>query len=131
MKTGLRTADIFNGKDLYLRSERNSPSVCAPVTRNAQEVSIDSYVDYSSVWKVVYRDPKLRLDYEGTPVKANYPLCIIHAQTGEMLSSKLKSIVRNDFGKEYEVCGKSERNIHKVEEDNNAFCLVVGGVVSQ
>jgi len=120
--------DFHNGNELFLRSQRQSPSVCAPVTRNAQEVSVDSHQDFAAVWKVVYRDPKLRLDFEGTPVRGNYPLCIVHAQSGEMLSSSTGAVMRNDFGKEYEVCAKANRNIHKVEEECNVFYFVVGGM---
>lgn len=121
-------SEIYDGKDLFLRSERVTPSTSAPITTTGQEVSVEVVADYSSVWKIVHRDQRLRLDYEGTPVKGNTPICLVHAQTGEFLASQSKVRIVNDFGGEFEVCGKTIRDSHKAETISNSFYIVVGGI---
>ncbi len=44
-------------------------------------------VQYDSIWRVEYIDPKYRLEMEGEPVKANSPVLLRHCATGEYLGA--------------------------------------------
>nr|VZI38023.1 unnamed protein product [Spirometra erinaceieuropaei] len=75
-------------------------------------------------WKLEHFNPKERLEYEGTPVKAGDKVIIKHIQTNQALSLEPSVLMRNVFGSDYEVCAKTHFNSHKAEQENNIwhFC---------
>ncbi|KAJ3404061.1 hypothetical protein HDU80_003355 [Chytriomyces hyalinus] len=56
-------------------------------------------------WQIVYPDRSMRLEMEGQPVQAGSPVIIQHQMTQNELGSELgaPSLIRNDFGVEYDV----------------------------
>ncbi|KAJ3240573.1 hypothetical protein HDU78_002240 [Chytriomyces hyalinus] len=56
-------------------------------------------------WQIVYPDRSMRLEMEGQPVQAESPVIIQHQMTQNELGSELgtPSLIRNDFGVEYDV----------------------------
>jgi hypothetical protein len=86
---------------LYVSSHIVTPDIYSKCS-HFQEVCTTTEKDYSTTWQVIHYDPKLRLEYEGSPVEMGATVVIKHCQTGVNLGSSTIPY-RNDFGLENEV----------------------------
>lgn len=107
---------------LYLRSELATHTVRAKKTPEAQEVAVDSQYNASCVWKAEHADQRYALEWDGEPVRANFPLLLRHVSTNELLYADPSASVLNDFGSpEIEVSCKHNRR----DPMKNLFCMVM------
>ena len=119
----LRTVDDLGDETLFLTSEAKSTTTFSPVSCQ-NEVYFSNKYTYASQFIVDHLTKRMRLEYEGDPVNPRCGVVIRHMQTNQFLSSETKFIKNNDFGKEYEVCGKTNLDMHKKEKSTNVWSFV-------
>lgn len=71
-----------------------------------QEVSVTADLSSNTLWTIEHFDPKIRFDGKGAEVVSGEVLLIKHCTTGQWLASDKVTYI-NNFGKEFEVYGKS------------------------
>ena len=110
-KFRLRLNDLLFEKPMYLHSQPITPLVSAKITRRC-EVVVTSEKTYDTAFQVAFKELKLRLENEGTPVPANAEVVVVHCATRQDLASYAH--IQNDFGAEFEVCGQTLLTTDKI-----------------
>lgn len=109
----LRAHDqLAPGQTMFLNTQPVSTTSFSKMTRNQEVVCAPTPPTHDTVWTVQYKDISKRFEMEGQPVPTNAEVVIQHAATRAALSSDKKEMF-NDFGKEFEVCGKSNVSVNK------------------
>ncbi|KAI8835331.1 hypothetical protein BC829DRAFT_62313 [Chytridium lagenaria] len=117
-------------KPMYLCSEAKSFVSFAKKSKN-QQAFLSFKKDNRSVWQIIYEEPKLRLESEGTPIELNTPVVIQHCLTGSCLGSTQtdKTLIRNNFGVEWEVDCHSHRDFGtRKEQSPNHWVLCISSL---
>ncbi|NXF01068.1 CF161 protein, partial [Smithornis capensis] len=109
----------------YLGSDHKTFFTFAKKSR-LQPVFLTPEVSYLTMWKAVFLDPQLRLEYEGFPVLANSKIIINHCYTNRNLAIPRNFCVWSSFGKECEVVCHNYLNPHRVEEEKNYWEVITG-----
>lgn len=98
---------------LYLQSIRHS-HLHSTRQSHSQLVYISTELTYStSVWKFQYGNNSYRYEQQLQPIDIQHELLITHSSTNQSLYTTTQYTTYNDFGKEYEVSGYSERAVGK------------------
>ncbi|XP_074661060.1 cilia- and flagella-associated protein 161-like [Tubulanus polymorphus] len=108
---------------LYLSSEALTFSKVSGKSRH-NSVSLVPNPSFGTQFQVLHFNPKLRMEYEHTPVHANTKVIINHVQTNHNLAVEQKYKLRTPFGWEYEVSTHTYLDCHRAEMDVNHFMFV-------
>ncbi|ESO94558.1 hypothetical protein LOTGIDRAFT_203924 [Lottia gigantea] len=110
---------------LLLHSDNCTFMKCAKKSRH-QLVSLVSEPSFLTQWQVVHKEPRLRMEYEGAPVKANDVVILTHCKTNQNLAVEQDFLVRTPLGREYEISAHTSLNSHKAEEESNLWTITMG-----
>ncbi|OWF53296.1 cilia- and flagella-associated protein 161-like [Mizuhopecten yessoensis] len=114
------------GGDLYLQSDRTTLEKSAPRSRH-QAVTFVSQPSALTKWRILYYDPRMRMENEDIPVPANSIVIISHMKTNQDLAVEESFLTRTPFGhREYEISANTYLDSHKAEKDVNRWMLVMG-----
>eukprot|EP00026_Physarum_polycephalum_P015767 Phypoly_transcript_16532.p1 GENE.Phypoly_transcript_16532~~Phypoly_transcript_16532.p1 ORF type:complete len:264 (+),score=35.25 Phypoly_transcript_16532:34-825(+) len=108
---------------LCLSTQLVTSSVFAKYT-HYQEVAFTTEPPstFGNHWQILYHDPKLRMEMEGSPVQAGKPIIINHCKTNAHLGSGATTWM-NDFGTENEVFARTMLDQFKVEQTENVWTI--------
>jgi len=108
---------------LCLSSQLVTSFVFAKYTHH-QEVAFTTEAPsaFGNHWQVLYHDPKLRMEMEGSPVQVGKPIIINHCKTNAHLGSGTITCM-NDFGAENEVFARTMVDQFKVEQAENVWTI--------
>jgi hypothetical protein len=90
-------------KQLQLNSQKQTPTVCAPLSQNQIVFANAAKPTSDGLWVIDYHDPSVRFEMEGQVVRVGEPVLIRHVNTNVFLAADDQYKIKNDFGSENEV----------------------------
>lgn len=110
-------------KQWFLSSDFASFQRCSKKTRH-NPVLFSRQPSNLIRWQVTSFDPNMRVEAEGTPVKANTVVYLTHCKTNQNLNLE-PATTWSPFGREYEVSTLTCRDSHKAEMPSNQWKFVM------
>ncbi|KAA3671412.1 uncharacterized protein DEA37_0005180 [Paragonimus westermani] len=108
---------------LYLASDLEH--LCDPVCQPGIQPLYFEYAkpSFAAQWRIEAADPKLRLEFEGRPVRLDEKVIIKHVRTNKSLALEPNCQIRNVFGRDLNVSANTYYDSHKAERDVNIWTL--------
>ncbi|XP_041365070.1 cilia- and flagella-associated protein 161-like [Gigantopelta aegis] len=107
---------------LYLKSDKVTFQQCSKKSGH-QLLNLVAESSYLTHWKVLHKNPQVRMEFEYTPVPANEPVIISHCKTNRNMTVEEKYLIRNEFGMEYELSAHTYLDAHRAEEEANVWTM--------
>ncbi|XP_069137746.1 cilia- and flagella-associated protein 161-like [Argopecten irradians] len=114
------------GGNLYLQSDRATLQKSASQSRH-QAVTFVPKPSALTKWRMLYYDPRMRMENEGLPVPANSIVIMCHRVTNQDLAVEENFQMRTPFGhREYEISAHTFLDSHRAEKDVNRWMVLMG-----
>ncbi|CAH8854314.1 unnamed protein product [Trichobilharzia szidati] len=108
---------------LYLASDLVSPLSASSMSGHQKLYLTTNCCSFLTHWKIVCKEPSMRLETEGCPVKSDKYVVIKHVHTNEAIAVEEKYPYNSYFGREYEASCHTYLDGHKCERDLNHISI--------